>query len=324
MSSNSLVSLAIAALLLSGCSATGSASAPDVAGALDKGTLQMAASERSLRIYVANVGNSTITTYRSDGSETTPTIQTGAPYLYSVAVGPTGKIYALSFDALHGSGTSGVVTSYTRNGKPTTPTITIPEQGFSAPICLTVDDKGKIYVLSQVPDGSPGIVTTYTRDGKATQPTISTGPDTTSMAVDQSGKIYVTNGKGPSGKFSLTTYNSDGTSAEPTITRGLHQPVGVAVAADGTIYVANLTNGGPDGTGATYLTSYSADGQGPLQRTKARAGSAGGIAVDSTGKIYLPTSTAYSSVLKTYDSQLARVTPTIHAGLYEPSGIALH
>lgn len=324
MNANARVSPAIAVLLLNGCSATGTAGAPDVAGALDKGKFQVAASQRSVRIYVANVGNSTITTYRSDGSETTPTIQTGAPYLYGVAVGPTGKIYALSFDSLHGSGTSGVVTSYTRNGKPTKPTITIPEQGFSAPICLTVNGEGKIYVLSQVPYGSPGIVTTYTRDGKSTQPTFSTGPDATSIAVDQNGKIYVTNGKGPSGKFSVTTYNSDGTPAEPTITRGLHQPVGVAVAADGTIYVANLTNGGPDGTGATYLTSYRAGGQGPLQRTKARAGSAGGIAVDSTGKIYLPTSTAYSNVLRTYDPQLTRITPTIRAGLFEPSGIALH
>lgn len=308
------------AWLLSACGAN-AGSAP-VAGAPATAT---GISGVSYKIYVANVGNDTITTYTADGTQTSPTIQTGTgstDYLYGVAVGPSGKIYALNFDFLKGTG--GAVTSYKPDGTPTTPTIRIKENGYVVPIGLAVDGNGKIYIVSSGHNGSPGVVKTYKPDGSRTTPTFATGPDSSNVTVDDNGKIYVTNDSGPPGKYSVTTYLPDGTPTEPTITRDIQDPIGVAIASNGTIFVANQTNNGQDGTAAAYVTSYSADGDGPLQRFKARGGGPGGIAVDATGKLLLASSTAYSSIVKSYTSSGKRSAPTITAGLYEPSGLAVH
>ena len=130
--------LAIAsAPLLSACgSPTATAPAAGAAGAAD------ILNARSYNIYIANIGNNTITTYEADGTQTTPTIHTGngtGDYLFGAAVGPSGKIYALNFDPLLGPGTSGTVTTYKPDGTQTTPTITIRERGYFAPMGLAVD-----------------------------------------------------------------------------------------------------------------------------------------------------------------------------------------
>ena len=127
------------------------------------------------------------------------------------------------------------MTTYKPDGTPTTPTITIKEHGYSGPTGLAVDANGKIYVVSSTQNGSAGIVTTYNRDGRQTTPTVAAGPDSSSVTVDGNGKINVTNDAGPPGKYSVTTYLSDGTPTTPTITREIHDPVGVAIAYDGTI-----------------------------------------------------------------------------------------
>lgn len=65
--------------------------------------------------------------------------------------------------------------------------------------------------------------------------------------MDENGKIYVANA-GPRESSSVTTYKPDGTPTLPNITSKIRQPADVAVGVDGTIYVANATNQGPDGT----------------------------------------------------------------------------
>ena len=66
------VLLAIAsALLLSACGA--SAGTAPVAGAPARAS---GADAPSYKIYIANAGNNTITTYTSEGTQTSPTIQT--------------------------------------------------------------------------------------------------------------------------------------------------------------------------------------------------------------------------------------------------------
>lgn len=316
-----LPAVLIAGALLSACSSPSYTGAP-----LSSGGYGAAVSQRSFKIYVANIGDGTITTFEPNGSETTPTIRTEGSsndYLFGMAVGAGGKIYALNFDSLAGSGASGTLTTYKPNGDPTTPTITIPEQGFVAPVGVAVDRGGKIYVLSAAHDGSAGIVTTYKQDGSRTKPTFRTGADSSSIAVDANGKIYITNDTGRRGGYSLTTYLPSGTATTPTITRGLHQPVSVTVGADGTIYVANIVRGGPDGTGAGEVTTYGADGTGPLEQIKGGPSAPGGIAVDAEGRFYLASSTAYASVVKTFTAKGDRTNPTIR-NVYEPSGIAIH
>ena len=318
---NLLLAIASASLLSACGAATATAPVAGAPGAADT------FNARSYKIYVANIGNNTITTYEADGTQTTPTIHTGSgpsDYLFGAAVGPSGNIYALNFDPLLGPGTSGTVTTYKPDGTQTTPTITIKERGYFAPMGVAVAENGKIYVVSSVHDGSPGVVRTFKADGRQTTPTFAAGPDSSSVTVDRSGKIYVTNDAGPPGKSSVTTYLPDGTPTTPTITHEVHQPIGVAIAADGSIFVANATNNGPDGTGAGYVTSYTADGGGPLERIENGAGGPGGIAIDASGRLFVASGTAYRSIVKTYTRSGKRITPTITAGVYEPSGIALH
>ena len=275
----------------------------------------------SYKIYVANIGDGTINTFEPDGTQTSPTIAIGN-YLYAIAIAPTGKIYAVTFDPLDGPSSDATVTSYKPDGTQTTPTITIKERGYAVPLGLAVDRNGKIYVLSSKHNGSRGLVMTYKPDGTRTAPTFRTGVDSGGIAIDANGKIYVANDT-PHGLSSITTYLSDGSATTPTITRGVHDPAGIAVAQDGTIYVANTNSRGHDGTGAGFITSYSADGSGPLHLARDRNQEPGGIAL-ARNKVYVASSSAYSDSLKTYNLDLQRIAPTVTNGLYEPSGIAIH
>jgi sugar lactone lactonase YvrE len=317
MKMRAALSVTICATLLSACVAT---SNPGVPVSSIRDTVRPRANA-IYKIYVANIGNGTITAYLPDGTQTTPTISTGN-YLYAIAVAPSGKIYALTFDPLSGPNSDGTIASYKPDGTKTTPTITIKKRGYHAPLGMAVDASGKIYVLSSAHDGKRGMVTTYKPDGSATTPVFRTGADSSGIAIDGNGKIYVTNDTGPSGKSSVTTYLPDGSATTPTITQRIRQPDAVAIAEDGTIYVANTNNRGPDGTGAGNLTSYTPDGQGPLHAIRDRE-APGGIAV-THGKVYLASSNAYTSTLKTYTLDGRRIAPTITTGLYEPSAIAIH
>ncbi len=318
MNPRDLTSIAVFTLMVCACNA-GAAGPSPISATPYTGPHNGSPSQK---IYIANVGDDTITTYKLDGTQTTPTIDTGINYLVALAVDANGKIYALSFDGLDGRDASGTVTAYAPDGSPSTPTFTIKERGYRAAVGIAVDASGKIYVLSGAHDGSRGIVTTYTSAGTPTTPTFRTGADSSSLTIDENGKIYVTNDTGTGGKSSVTTYQPDGSPTTPTITHGLTQPDAVAIDASGTIYVANVTNGGPDGTGAGYLTTYSADGGRPAQHFAHAAGAPGGIAY-ANGHVYVASSTAYRSIVKTYNSDGKRIGPTITAGLYEPWGIVI-
>jgi len=310
-------SIFVALTVLGACSpTTGRVVPPSTAG------VARIPGKASYKIYVANIGNSTITTYEPDGTQTTPTISTGT-YLFGIAVAPNGKIYALTCDPLGGRNSDGTVASYTPDGTPTSPTITVQERGYHTPVGIAVDSSGKIYVLSSAHNGSRGTVTTYTPDGRKTTPTFRTGSDSSSIAIDSNGKIYITNDTGPGGKSTVTTYLPDGTPTSPTLRRRIHVPDAIAVGSDGTIYVANTTNGGPDGTGAGYVTSYSSGGDGPIQHIKDPREAPGALAT-ANEKIYVAGSSPYKDTLKTYTVAGRRVAPTITVGLDEPSGLAIH
>ena len=113
------LSIATAAAFLTGCGGYYGGSAPiTVTG---HGAAQ---TSRSFKIYVANIGNGTITTYQPNGTQTTPTIETGTSatdYLFGMAVGPDGKIYALNFHSLEGSNSSGALTTFLYGVAPTDP-----------------------------------------------------------------------------------------------------------------------------------------------------------------------------------------------------------
>src|SRR5579871_1923864 len=168
----------LCAFALGGCGAAENTALP--APAARTGAVR--SSTASFKIYVANIGDGTITTFEPNGTQTSPTISTG-DYLYSVAVAPNGKIYAVTFNPLDGPSSNATVTSYRPDGTPTTPTITFAESGYKVPCGLAVDRNGKIYVLSSAHEGTAGIVTTYRSTGERTKPTFQTGIDSSAIAI---------------------------------------------------------------------------------------------------------------------------------------------
>ena len=149
--------------------------------------------------------------------------------------------------------------------------------------------------MSGAPEGKRGTVwRPYKPDGTRTTPTFRTGDDSSAIAIDANGKIYVTNDTGPGGKSSVTTYLPDGSPTTPTITQRIHRPDAVAVAKDGTIFVANTNNRGHDGTGAGFVTSCQRRRQRHIAalRSEDSEQAPGGIA-EAHGNVYLGSSSAY-------------------------------
>ena len=259
-----------------------------------------------------------LTTYKYDGTPTTPTITDSIDDPHGVAVDRNGKIYVAN---LH----SGLVTTYDRFGNRTNPTIDVLPM---RPAAVAVDANGKIYV------GAGNMLTTWNPDGSQTTPTIALDPkhrgtDISGVAVDANGKIYVASLQSHKRCVSsyncrvkslsrLTTYNADGSHATPSIrlTAWYHS-------------VAALV-GGPaiDANGKIYVVTYYGD----TLRTYRPAGSRtkpiirglpspSSVAVDASGKVYV-TNVGHNT-LTTYTRNGSPTTPTI-SGLDDPSGVALH
>jgi hypothetical protein len=81
------------------------------------------------KIYVTNtrgVAKTTgyVTTYESDGTQTTPTITNGLRTPVGIAVDPSGTIYVSNQSGPGNKGGFGCVTTYLADGRRTAPTIT--------------------------------------------------------------------------------------------------------------------------------------------------------------------------------------------------------
>lgn len=200
----------------------------------ESNTVQLIAVDASGKIYVTLYGDAKIQTYLPNGKQTTPTINLGFNPV-GVAVDRAGKIYVTD-------NANNKLTTYNADGSPTTPTIT----GLNSPYGVAVDSGGKIYIAVN------NQVVTYTATGVQTTPTINVN-NPVDAAVDAKGKIYVTD----YADNTVFTYLSDGTPTSPTITAGLSGPRGIAVAANGAIYVANY---GGNNSGGNNVTAYSKTG----------------------------------------------------------------
>jgi sugar lactone lactonase YvrE len=108
----------------------------------------------------------------------------------------------------------------------------------------------------------------------------------TGITVDSSGNVYVCNNSGfgtrPNGKgnyWTVTVYKRGRKAPFESYTDGVWNPVDVAVASDGTVYIANYSSAVtvyPPGSLTHSLTLTAPAGQAPL-----------GIAFDAAGKIYV-------------------------------------
>ncbi|MGB6643479.1 MAG: hypothetical protein WBE35_00460, partial [Candidatus Cybelea sp.] len=117
-------------------------------------------------------------------------------------------------------------------------------------------------------------------------------------------------------KSSVTTYTSTGKRTTPTITVGIHGPAGVAVDANGKIYVSNTGSGGP-GSVTTYKPNGSQSNPTIIKGLDVPEG----VAVGANGEIYVAN---YEAIVTTYASKGKRTKPTIKNFPSNIFGIAVH
>lgn len=252
------------------------------------------------RVYVTNLGNNTVTTYKPNGERTVPTIRSGINSPRGVAVDAYGKIHVVNVG-------DNSVTTYRSNGVRTAPTI----KGLHTPVGIAIDSRGKIYICNY----GNNTLTTYDATGKRTNPTIKSGLNKPyGVAVDARGRIYVTN----FGGNDLTSYNADGTRATPTIRR-LSHPTGVAVDSHGKIYIASL--------GDNMLLTYRTNGKIGHPIISVGIGEPLFVALNSQLEIYIvnyappPPNSPDVAVYSKQGKPQSKITIT--TGLQGPVGVAL-
>jgi hypothetical protein len=204
--------------------------------------------DASGKIYVANIGNSSITTYAAGSSGNATPVQiiagtnTGLNGPAGITVDPSGNIFAAN-----GPSASITVFAPSANGNAAPiRTISGGNTGLSNPKGIAVA-AGKLYVAN-VGNSS---VTVYnaTANGNVTPLQVLSGASTgiTGGATDvawRANLIYVTSGSNQVGIFPDTANGNVAPTKQISGTNTLlSNPLSVAVATFGRIYVANVTLG---------------------------------------------------------------------------------
>ncbi len=179
---------------------------------------------------------------------------------------------------------------------------------FAMPQDVAVDASGNIYIADMGnyvvrKIGTDGTVSTVA--GRAGEIGIADGPIATARFAAISGIavsggfVYVTDGVtnsvrriGPEGVTTVAGSGTAGSADGPGRTAGFNMPAGLAVDASGTIYVADYGNStvrkiAPDGTVSTLAGSPGAIGAKDGVGSAARLAAPFGIAVDSSGNVYV-------------------------------------
>jgi len=276
-----------------------------------------------------------------------------------IALDSRGDIYAANEfggpNVPHESYDVGMLTAYAAgsNGN-VAPIATISgaETGLAYPAGIALDSEGNIYVanfhtanplnISVNLENNPSI-TVYPADsnGNAPPSAIITGDNTRlddpqGIALDSTGNLYVTGYLSDVG-YSVNVYPAAGNgNVSPAATiagadTGLDEPNSLALDPGGNLYVSN-GYGGPTGGGTVtvYPAGSSGDAVPTATVTSNLTGldSASGIAVDSTGNIYVANESGGGSVT-TYSAGSYATSPPIatiagdNTGLYYPFGVAV-
>jgi len=318
--------------------------------------------DSSGKIYVVDYDNNTsaacVYVYPALGSSTgllnespTATISGSNAGMYqaqAIALDSSGKIYVVDpnisslfvYPALGSS--TGLL-----NESPIA-TISGSNTGLSWPQGIALDSSGKIYMTNEVGYGS---VLVYPALGSNTgllneAPTATVGGSNTGLsypygiALDSSGNIDVVD----NGSNSVTVYPALGSSTgllneapsatiSTTITTGLGSPQGIALDSSGNIYVVDDGSGGGSPAGVFVYPAGSNANAAPIATISGSSTSLSspqGVAVDSSGKIYVTNASASVTVYPPLGSStgllneapIATISGT-NTGLTSPFGIAL-
>lgn len=284
--------------------------------------------DASGNVYVADTSNHTVRKIMAGGSVTTVA---GAPgfsgavdafsgssarfnHPFGVSVDPTGVVYVADAN-------NNTIRKIARNGLTTTiagapgATGTTDASGydarFSAPYGVAADSSGNVFVADYLNHtirkvASDGTVTTLagtpgvsgTADGAGTVAQFN-GPS--SLALDASGNLYVTDCNNSTirkvtSSGTVTTVAgvpmSAGSADGPAATAKFNFPTGIAVDANGVVYVADTSNRTirkltTDGTVTTLAGSAGASGVVDATGSNARFSWPIGAAVDAGGNVYV-------------------------------------
>jgi len=309
------------------------------------------------RLYVTNVAKDSITVYpASANGSTSPivTIQGEKPRLSnptSIALDSAGNIYVANAGK-SGSGRDSVTKYAAGSSGDIAPVaeITGAATKLSSPSGLTVDSSGNIYVANEGSvEGAADSITVYSpgSTGNATPAKVISGSSTLldrpgGVAVDSKGNVYATSfGAEGNSSVSILVYAKDsvGNVAPSTTIDGdcavLTCPGAIALDASANIYVTNPGNlaSGDESvavfTHDSVVPGYSGQCLTPAYNIfgpKTGIAQPFGIAVDSTGGIYVTNSDADSIlVFQTGDNGNVTPTATIATGndILAPTGVAL-
>ncbi len=252
------------------------------------------ASTTTAAIFVTNAYCDTVTSYPAGASgNVTPISPVTALCLpTSVALDSKGNIYV----ANHLSSTVAVYPAGSNGTVAPSATISGSNTGLNAPWGITVDASGNIYVANYdyVASYDGGTVTIYPAgsNGNVAPSAIIGGSNTGliyphTIVVDAEGNIYVTNHGSSSGRADTVTVFPAGSNGNvaPSATiagsnTGLSDPRGIALDANGNIYVANYD--------ASTVTVYPAGSNGNVAPSETiDSPGVTGLALDARGNIYV-------------------------------------
>ncbi len=243
--------------------------------------------DTSGNLYVANLGNNTISKVTPGG-----TVSTFVPASAGLS-GPLSLAFDASGNLYVGNDDTGTINEVTPSGAVST---FVPASArLSRPSCLAFDSSGNLYVGCQ----GTSTISKVTPDGTVSTfvPASAGLSDPNGLAFDASGNLYIANTV--NGTISKVT--PGGTVS--TLVSGLSEPAGLAFDASGNLDVANLSGTvskvAPGGTVSTLVSGLSEPW---------------GLAFDASGNLYIA-NTGNGTISKLGAALPATIQVTIQSSL---------
>jgi DNA-binding beta-propeller fold protein YncE len=251
----------------------------------------------------------------TDGAATAgPATSSNLNYPTGVAVDSSGNVYIADYsnnvvEKVTPSGTLSVFAGTGTDGAPTAGPAT--SSNLNGPTGVAVDSSGNVYIADNsnhriekvTPSGTLSVFAgTGTKGAPTAGPATSSNlNDPTGVAVDSSGNVYIADQSGkrvvkvkPDG--TLSVFAGTGTAGAPTAgpatSSNLNNPAGVAVDSSGNVYIADKSNNlvekvTPDGTLSVFAGTGTQGSPTPGVATSSKLYGPTGVAVDSSGNVYI-------------------------------------